>query len=101
MGLRSQLQTILEAIPNVEKVYYQPPESIKLVYPCIIYSLSPEYRAYADNLPYSRVNKYYVTVIDRNPDSTIREAVASMKLCSMDKPFTVDNLNHYPFTLYF
>ena len=39
---RSDFQTVLESIPGVEKVYFQPPESVKLVYPCILYEYSYE-----------------------------------------------------------
>ena len=49
---RSDFQTVLESIPGVEKVYFQPPESVKLVYPCILYEYSRASHIYADNITY-------------------------------------------------
>ena len=37
---RLELHRILNDIPGVRGVYYQPPESLKLKYPAIIYSRS-------------------------------------------------------------
>ena len=38
MDRRLELQSKLEKLNNVNKVYYQPPNSVMLQYPCIIYN---------------------------------------------------------------
>lgn len=96
---RSELQQLLELI--TPKVYFQPPENIRLVYPCILYELNDINMKYADNSPYNSTKRYMITVIDRDPDSAIKEAIALLPLCSFDRFFTADNLNHDVFTLYF
>ena len=83
-----------------EHVYYQPPESVKLVYPCIIYERKSGDTDYADDLPYKFTMSYTVTVIDKNPDSEIPDKVAMLPMCRMDRCFTSDNLNHSVFVLY-
>lgn len=98
---RLQLQTILSDIPGVTKAYFQAPGSEKMVYPCILYALDEINTQHADNLPYHVTKRYQVTVIDRNPDSTIPDAVAQLPLSSFSRFFVSDSLNHYVFALYF
>jgi hypothetical protein len=99
MGTRSELQTILESITS--NVYFQPPESIKLSYPCIIYTRDSGITEYADDTPYSHKIRYRITVIDRNPDSLIVTAIARMPTSRFDRHFTNDNLNHDVFNIYY
>lgn len=96
---RSKLQALLKEItPNV---YFQPPNGLKLVYPCIFYARDTAETSYADNGPYRHTKRYSVTVVDRNPDSLIPDKVADLPLCSHNRFFTSDDLNHDVFTLYF
>lgn len=96
---RSQLQTILKGItPNV---YFQPPNGTMLKYPCIIYERDTIDVLHADNQKYRNTKRYAVTVIDRNPDSSLPDAVLELPLCAHNRFFTSDDLNHDVFTLYF
>lgn len=96
---RSELQTLLLGfVPNV---YFQPPNGLKMNYPCIVYARDNAETLYADNSPYRQTRRYSVTVIDRNPDSLISEKVAGLSLCSYNRFFTADDLNHDVYTLYF
>jgi len=99
MGLRLDLQALLEDI--TPKVYFQPPTNVRLEYPCIIYRRDDENAKYAGNRLYNRTKLYQVTVIDRNPDSALPDAVRNLPLCSFDRHFTADSLNHDVFNLYF
>lgn len=45
--------------------------------------------------------RYTVTIIDRNPDSAIPNKVAELPLCSFNRFYTADNLNHFVYNLYF
>lgn len=101
MRARIELQRILEAIPGVKKVYFQPPESLKLSYPCIIYHLDRGESHHADNEKYIYMKRYSLIVIDKNPDSAIPDSIADLEYCAFDRFYTADNLNHFVFTLYF
>lgn len=101
MAQRLDLHEILVAIPGVQKVYFQPPESIKLEYPCIVYHIDIGITQHADNFPYRRNQRYQVTVIDRDPDSTIPSEVGQLSSCVFDRHFTNDGMNHDVFTLFF
>lgn len=70
-------------------------------YPCIVYQMDKAQTKFADNNPYRYAKRYQVTVIDRDPDSTIPDKVAALPACTFDRFFVTDNLNHFVFTLYF
>lgn len=83
------------------RVYFQPPENVLLKYPCIIYHVSNGDSIYADNIPYRSTTRYQVTIIDRDPDSEIRDRVAKLRMCTWDRSFRQKDLNHDIFNLYF
>lgn len=70
-------------------------------YPCIIFHLDNREVRHADNLPYHKRKRYQVTVIDRNPISTIPDAVAAFPLCAFERQFVANQLYHDVFNLYF
>lgn len=97
---RLELQTLLETMGATE-VYFQPPNNKAMVYPCIRYELDNVSIQYADNKPHRVDPRYTVTIIDRDPDSDIPKKIALLPLCSFNRFFTADNLNHFVYTLYF
>lgn len=84
-----------------DNVYFQPPESVRLKYPCIIYKRRTGDTTFADDKPYRFEYCYTVTVIDANPDSDLPQKVAMLPMCKMDRCFTSDNLNHTTFVMYY
>lgn len=107
MGQRIELHSVLCELlagftdHSEKKVYFQPPETVKLSYPCIIYKLAVESPQYADNLKYLGMKRYTVTIIDRNPDSEIPDAVSLLPYCKFDRSYSADYLNHFVYELYF
>jgi hypothetical protein len=98
---RLELQDILEDLADPYMVYYQPPSSFNLTYPCIIYDLDKIVTDYADSIKYKNKKRYSVTVIDTNPDSEIPNKILELAYCGFDRKFKSDNLNHFVFTLYY
>jgi hypothetical protein len=98
---RVTLQTFLENLIGSSNVYFQPPSNLSMQYPCIVYSRDSAETLFADNSPYRNTKRYQVTVIDRDPDSILPDKVAGLSLCSFERHFTADNLNHDVFNLYF
>lgn len=101
MARRQQLQQLLESLLGSRNVYFQPPASLRMQYPCIVYSRDTIDTRFADNKPYGRKTRYQVTYIDQNPDSIMTEKIADLPLCTYKTFFTADNLNHDVFTLFF
>lgn len=100
-GRRTLLQSLLEDILGSRNVYYQPPPSIRMQYPAIVYKRDSDDTKFANNETYRRTKRYQVTVIDLNPDSDIPDRVAELPLCSFNRFYTADNLNHDVFNLFF
>ena len=101
MGSRLELQHDLESILESKNVYFQPPETIKLKYPCIIYSRNSERIKFANDRPYNKYKQYKIMVIDKNPDSVIPDKISTLPMCSFDRIYTVDNLNHTIYNIYY
>jgi hypothetical protein len=98
---RLQLQAALEALLQSGNVYFQPPSTVKMEYPAIVYSLDDMDATFADNAPYTVKERYQVTVIDRNPDTDIPMWIAHLPLTNFVSWFIADNLNHYVFVMYY
>lgn len=99
MASRLNLQKeLLQIIPNV---YFQPPESVKMVYPCIRYNLNSTRTKFADNLAYLSKRSYTLILIDKNPDNEYVEKIIKHFNVSLDRTYTSDNLNHYVFNIYY
>lgn len=109
MGTRSQLQNELKSflasqLPDsaTPHVYFDPPETIKLVYPCIIYNISGYDRHFGDDIKYLRPVRYAFTVIDQNPDSQIAINMEDhFNYCTVDTSRVVNNLYHFDGTIYY
>lgn len=101
MASRLNLQTELETILGSRNVYYQPPESVKMKYPAIVYSRKNIDNIFADDTVYTQNHSYELTVIDPNPDSEIVMKVSMLPACTFDRHYTADNLNHDVFRLYY
>lgn len=101
MGLRTELHEALCGILGSRNAYFQPPETIKMVYPAIVYERSKIDTRFANDKPYTNLKEYTVTIIDKNPDSAIPDKLALLPACRFDRHYTVDNLNHDVFRIYY
>lgn len=98
---RVELQSLLESVLGSRNVYFQPPASVKMKYPAIVYERYDIDKYPADNIAYLQFLRYTITVIDKNPDSEHVINVSKLSYCSFDRHYTVDNLHHDVFTIYF
>ena len=99
MGQRLELHALLVAMtPNV---YFQPPPTLLMKYPCIVYKRDYNNTEFADDKPYTHRKRYQVTVIDEDPDGEIPNAVEKLPMCIYDRFYTASNLNHDVFKLFF
>lgn len=102
MGRRLEFRDKLETVTEVRNLYFNPPESTKLKYPCIIYNRENGDSKYADDKLYRYIVSYTVTVIDRNPDSEIPMKIQeAFELCQFERFFVSDNLNHWVLRIYY
>lgn len=100
---RNELDLKLLDILGNENLYYNPPESIKIKYPCIIYSLSGIPVRYAENKIYKKeIRRYELVYITRDPDTDfVNKILNEFSLISFSRPYVSDNLYHFSFDLYY
>lgn len=95
---RIKLHNTLVDILGNRNVYYQPPESIRLQYPCIIYGLKDITSNNADNLKYIKTLHYKITLICNNPDSDYVEKLLDLDYMSFENSFQTQGLYHFVFS---
>lgn len=98
---RLELHSKLIALLGKTNVYFQPPATVKLDYPCIIYKLDDVEGFHANSKRYLNTKRYLVTVIDKDPDTKIPDKILELDYSSFEDHFIVDNLNHYICSLYY
>lgn len=101
MANRLDLQAELEELLDSRNVYFQPPASVRINYPAIVYTRSDIDNTFADDSIYIQSHFYEVTVIDEDPDSKIVDAVSKLPTCRFSRHFTSENLNHDTFIIYY
>lgn len=102
MGTRIQLHEKLSALFGSYHIYFQPPPTIQMEYPAIVYSLSDAHQRQANNKNYLITKRYTLTFIHRDPDvDLINDMLSSFELCSYDRRFVNDNLYHDVYSLYY
>lgn len=80
-------------------VYFQPPSLME--YPCIKYEIDDENVLHADNSAYVAFVGYRVTIIDHDPDSVLRDIIATLPYCQFSRQYKADDLNHFVYSLFF
>lgn len=99
---RLNLHEELCEILGSRNVYFQPPESVRLKYPCIKYSQSaPDVKMAGDKI-YNSTERYELIYIDSDPDSKVpNEILNRFQMCRLDRRYVADNLNHSVLTIYY
>lgn len=101
MATRLELQALLVATINSSNVYFDPPSSVVMSYPAIVYKLDTIRTDHADNRPYMSSKRYQVIVIDSNPDTTLVDSIASLPSAGFQRSYKANNLHHFVFNLFF
>jgi hypothetical protein len=101
MNKRLELHNKLVELFDNDHVYYQPPENLKMEYPCIRYSKSDITSRHADNINYVNKTSYEIVVIDKHPDNAVIEKILELPLSSYDRHYISDNLNHDVIRIYY
>lgn len=101
MGTRLELHEILCEKLGSRQVYFQPPESIRMKYPAIVYELDRIDSIHANDANYLNRRNYMVKYISRDPDNTVVDDILELPYSSFDRRYIVDNLYHDCFTIYF
>lgn len=101
MENRLELHNLLVNILGTNNVYYQPPESFKMNYPCFRYSVENIPAQYANDNPYKTNERYLVIYMTRDADSNLPKNLSKTKGFSYDRYYAADNIHHHVFTYTF
>lgn len=102
MASRLSLHSELIEVLGSNFVYFQPPETVKLSYPCITYSLSQIDIKHADDGTYRDTNAYDLIVIYKDPDSDIvKRLIHHFRMIRFDRAYVSDNLYHAALRLFY
>lgn len=102
MGDRIGLHNLLKSINSEIQLYYQPPASLFITYPCFIYKDKVGQTLKAADGLYRHINCYELVYIAKTPNvGMINTILGTFQYCSSDNIFTNDGLHHYVFTIYY
>jgi hypothetical protein len=102
MDNRLLLHDKLISLVGTSNVYFQPPTSVLISYPCVIYNIGNGEAMYSNNKLYNYTHRYDLIFIYKKPTTDIIEKViGELPMCSLSRTYISDNLNHYAFSVYF
>lgn len=83
-----------------DHVYFEPPEGLKIQYPCIVYIQKPGLLRHANNTPYNYRHNYQVTYMTKVADDDTVLDLVMTPMTRFVRNFTADNLHHYVFEMF-
>lgn len=99
---RLELHEKLCEILGSRNVYFMPPPSKKMTFPCFVYEKSPKVILHADNKPYYTNQPYQIIYIDNNPDTTVPdEMLEEFQYCMSERSYVNNGMYYYPHRVFF
>lgn len=90
---RLKLSDMLHNEVGIKNVYFQPPPSKKMEFPCIVYRKVRINTRFANNKPYWLCTGYEMTYITSDPDSKVPDKLAQLPRCVFERDY--DDGNQY------
>lgn len=97
--LHEMLLGFQEAVDEEPHAYFQPPESVKMQYPCFVYHRANDEIIHGNDRPYLKKEVYEVTYITREAEPILPEAMKGLPNVSFNRRYAAENLNHFAFTV--
>ena len=101
MASKPDIQEFFETLLGTRNVYFRPPPSVRMNYPCIRYDIKNITGLRADDTLYTKFKSYEVTLIDPNIKSEFVDKIVVLPHCRFDRWYATDGLNNFVFTLYY
>lgn len=100
MRTYKDLLNLLRKAVDHNRVYFQPPENLKIGYPAVIFHLSKIKVDRADDSPYKGEREYSVTLITKEPEPEVLDEILKIPYTTLDTTYIADGMNHFVFTTY-
>ncbi len=101
MASRLKLQSVLEDILGSKNVYFQPPESVKILYPAIVYFRNDISKLNADDGTYVMFKSYEITVIDNHQENPAIDKILMLPKSSLNRHYVAEGLYHDVLSLFY
>ena len=102
MNRRQEITQILRTKLGIQNVYFQPPEDLKMKFPCVRYKLSDIKTMKADNMLYNHTQGYELVYITREPDNILVDTMLkTFDHISFSGCQVINDLYHYRYKLYY
>ena len=86
-------QTLVDLLGS-NNVYYNPPETQKMSFPCITYTLANISDIKADNLKYIDYKTYKITVVSKKPDHPVIKKILNLEMTRFSAQYTKNGYYH-------
>lgn len=97
---RVKVSQMLHSVLGSNNVYFDPPESVKMKYPAIVYKRAKTNTISADNKKFIYYDRYEVTFIRKDADNDVVDAILEFPYCEHNSQYKASDLYHDVFTLY-
>lgn len=102
MATRQKLHEELKEILGSDHVYHNPPENIKMKYPCIVYFEDPTEVWHADNAAYVKPHAWDLTYISSDTNMVMVDVIMDhFRYANHTAHYRADGLVHDTFKIYF
>ena len=99
MDKRLKLSEMLHEVFPSNNIYFQPPPTKQMKFPCIVYEFANYNTTFADNKPYQVNRQFRFTYIDSNPDTDMPDKLIQLPHTVGERAYISDNMYHYPFRI--
>ena len=91
---RLTLQETLENLLGSKNVYYNPPETLKMEFPCIVYNRTGITETKADNVKYINHTIYKIIVLSSKPDHPVIKKILEIPMTRFSNQYVKNNFYH-------
>lgn len=100
--MRTRIELHNELLTFFPNAYFRPPANLQMVYPCIVYNRSDNFKEFANNGHYRKLREYSLMVIERDATSTITDDIEEhFDYARIENYYTTDGLHHTTIKLYY
>lgn len=98
MTLQEILQNFQMEVDETPHVYFDPPETVKMSYPCFIYHFEGYEQLNGNDERYLESERYSVRYVTKTADALLPKLIRELPRVSFERHYTAENLHHYMFT---